>query len=164
MNQKYLILYIGILFISACQEKTRKLPYYNSADFTPIWELPTNGSDFHSIRPFHLLDQEGKVFTEKNIENKICVVDFFFTICPGICPKMTNSMAVLQKEFLTDKNILLLSHSVTPERDSVQVLKEYAAEKSVQYDKWRLLTGTKGEIYNLGRKFVTIQPLCGWTN
>jgi protein SCO1 len=160
MNQKYLIFCLGI-FISACQENIRKLPYYNSAGFTPIWELPTNGSDFHTIRAFNLIDQEGKVFTEKNIDNKICVVDFFFTVCPGICPKMTNNMAVLQKEFLTDNNILLLSHSVTPERDSVPVLKEYATDKGVQYDKWRLLTGTKGEIYNLGRKFYFVEEDLG---
>ena len=84
---------------------------------------------FHAIRKFNLTDQEGKPFTEKNLSGKICVADFFFTSCPGICPKMAVSMSVLQKEFLNDDDILLISHSVTPDKDSVPVLKKYAVKK-----------------------------------
>lgn len=161
MKAKYLIIFICILFMSCKDtELTRKLPYYNTSDFTPVWELPTDKA-FHKIRPFHLTDQEGKTFTEKNIENKICVVDFFFTSCPGICPKMTNSMSVLQKEFINDDSILLLSHTVTPEQDSSSVLAEYGKENNIQYKKWKLLTGTKDEIYNLGRKFYFVEEDLG---
>lgn len=161
MKLKYLIIPLCLLFLS-CQDKepVRKLPYYNTSDFTPVWELPTD-RPFHSIRPFHLTDQAGKSFTEKNIENKICVVDFFFTSCPGICPKMTNSMSVLQKEFINDDAILLLSHSVTPEQDSVSVLADYGKKKNIQYNKWKLLTGPKEEIYNLGRKFYFVEEDLG---
>ena len=90
----------------------------------------TNEKTFHQIRPFKLVNQENQPFTEKDIEGKICVADFFFTSCPGICPKMTKSMADIQSEFMNDDEILLLSHSVTPEKDSVAVLKEYAKEKT----------------------------------
>jgi protein SCO1/2 len=161
MKANYLIITLSILLLS-CQDKepVRKLPYYNTSDYTPQWELPTD-QPFHLIRPFQLTDQEGKVFTEKNIEDKICVVDFFFTSCPGICPKMTNSMLVLQKEFLHDDAILLLSHSVTPEQDSVSVLADYGKKNNIQYKKWKLLTGTKEEIYNLGRKFYFVEEDLG---
>ncbi|UQD55814.1 SCO family protein [Flavobacterium sp. K5-23] len=158
MKTKYLIVLLGIAMFS-CQE-TRKLPYYNTANFTPVWEIDSEES-FHKIRPFNLTDQEGKLFSEKNLDSKITVVDFFFTSCPGICPKMTNSMSVLQKEFLSNDNVMLLSHSVTPEKDSVAVLAEYAKTKNINYIKWKLLTGPKEEIYNLGRKFYFVEEDLG---
>lgn len=159
MKAKYILLFLGLILVS-CKDETRKLPYYNTSDFTPVWEIPSDDS-FHKIRPFKLIDQEGNVFTEKNLENKICVVDFFFTSCPGICPKMANSMSVLQKKFINDDNIMLLSHSVTPVQDSVAVLAKYAQKNKITYSKWRLLTGSKEEIYNLGRKFYFVEEDLG---
>lgn len=141
-------------------EKERTLPYYNSADFTPRWEMD-NADTFHRIRNFSLLDQEGKLFSEKDLSGKICVADFFFTRCPGICPKMAVSMTELQKEFLNDDGVLLVSHSVTPEKDSVPVLKKYAEDKGVLYNKWKLLTGDKSEIYDLGRKYYYVEEDLG---
>jgi protein SCO1 len=157
--KKILLVSIG-LGIFSCKEKARKLPYYNTSDFTPVWQLPKD-SAFHKIRPFKLIDQKGQVFTEKNIENKICVVDFIFTVCPGICPKMTQNMSVLQANFMSDKNIMLLSHSVTPQKDSAEVLAAYAKRKNIDYNKWRVLTGTKEEIYNLGRKYYFVEEDLG---
>ena len=154
MKYYYLILSLFVLF--ACNVNTRKLPYYNTPDFTPKWEM-TNDKTFHQIRTFTLKNQDNQVFTEKDIEGKICVADFFFTSCPGICPKMTNSMGDLQKEFMKDDDILLLSHSVTPEKDNVTVLRKYAKEKKVNSKRWKLLTGEKNEIYNLGRKYYFVE-------
>jgi protein SCO1/2 len=132
------------------------LPYYNTPDFTPKWSI-ANKESFHQIRPFKLINQENRIFTEKDIEGKICVADFFFTTCPGICPKMTKSMSDIQKEFINDDAILLLSHSVTPEKDSVSVLKKYAIDKKIDFNRWKLLTGDKDEIYDLGRKFYFVE-------
>ena len=67
----------SILSLISCSKSEKKLPYYNSADYTPVWEVDDIDS-FHKIRNFSLIDQKGNPFTEKNIENKICVVDFFF--------------------------------------------------------------------------------------
>ncbi|MGA9637161.1 SCO family protein [Flavobacterium sp.] len=159
IQSKIVLLFLGLVLFS-CQDKTRKLPYYNTANFTPVWELPSEES-FHKIRSFKLTDQEGKSFSEKDLDGKICVVDFFFTSCPGICPKMTNSMSVIQKEFLNDDTILLLSHSVTPEKDTVSVLADYATKNNINYNKWKLLTGSKEEIYNLGRKFYFVEEDLG---
>lgn len=140
----------------SCKNKLRPLPYYDTADFTPKWEMPDNKT-FHQIRSFTLLNQENKPFTEKDIEGKICVADFFFTSCPGICPKMTKSMADIQKEFMNDDEIMLLSHSVNPEKDSVSILKKYAKEKNINFNRWKLLTGNKDEIYDLGRKYYFVE-------
>lgn len=151
--------YFYILFflvIASCNSNEKRLPFYDTPDFTPKWEMP-NSKTFHQIRPFKLINQENKTFTEKDIEGKICVTDFFFTTCAGICPKMTNSMADLQKEFMNDDNILLLSHSVTPNKDSVSVLKQYAKDKKVDFKRWKLLTGDKNEIYDLGRKYYFVE-------
>jgi protein SCO1/2 len=159
MKVKYLVLSLGLVLVS-CQDKSKKLPYYNTSDFTPVWKIPSEDG-FHKIRPFTLKDQKGKVFTEKNLDGKICVVDFFFTTCPGIRPKMTNSMLVIQKEFMKDDNILLLSHSVTLDADSVSILAKYAQKKNIDYSKWKLLTGNKEEIYDLGRKFYFVEKDLG---
>ena len=147
MKKYYIFLCFWI--IVSCKVDEKILPYYDTPDFTPKWEMK-NESIFHKIRPFELINQENESFTEKDIEGKICVADFFFTTCPGICLEMTNSMADIQKEFINDDEIQLLSHSVTPEKDSVPVLKEYAEEKKINFKRWKLLTGDKDEIYDLG--------------
>lgn len=153
------ILCLASLIVS-CKENYRKLPYYDTSDFTPRWEMKDEKT-FHAIRKFNLVDQEGITFTEKDLDGKICVADFFFTGCPGICPKMAVSMTDLQKEFLSDADVLLISHSVTPAKDSVPVLKNYAASNGVDYKKWKLLTGKKEEIYDLGRKFYYVEEDLG---
>ncbi len=84
--------------------------------------------------------------------DKIYVADFFFTTCLTICPIMTDNMGYLQSQLLDDPEVLLLSHSVTPEIDSVPRLKEYALEKGVVDGKWNLVTGDKKQIYELARK------------
>jgi protein SCO1 len=155
-----IIAFILICFLVSCKEKVRKLPYYDTADFTPKWEMKDAGT-FHAIRKFNLTDHQGNAFTEKKLDGKICVADFFFTSCPGICPKMAVSMADLQKEFLDDADVLLVSHSVTPAQDSVPVLKQYAEARGVDYNKWKLLTGNKEEIYDLGRKFYYVEEDLG---
>ena len=138
----------------------RTLPFYDSADFTPKWHV-SNASTFHQIRPFRLLDQDNAAFTERDLAGRIAVVDFFFTTCPGICPTMAVSMRALQREFLDDDRVILLSHSVTPETDTVEVLQQYATDHDVNAAKWKLLTGAKSEIYDLGRRFYFVDEDLG---
>lgn len=153
----------------ACGETSQKnsrvdtLPYYQEATFTPHWLSPNDSSldTFHRVSPFNLLNQEGEIITEETFKDKIYVTDFFFTICPGICPKMTTNMMILQDEFLTDNRVLLLSHSVTPDRDSVPVLKRYAEEKGILSNKWHLATGSQSDIYQLGRKDYFVEEDLG---
>nr|WP_299073315.1 SCO family protein [uncultured Allomuricauda sp.] len=139
--------------------RVENLPYYDNESFTPKWIKP--GSDeqknFHKIPDFEFINQLGDTITKKTFDNKIYITDFFFTSCPGICPKMTSNMIKIQEEFRNDSEILLLSHSVTPSIDSVSVLKEYADGYGILDNKWHLVTGNKTEIYNLGRNHYFVE-------
>ena len=107
---------------------------------------------YHKISDFKLTNQNGKEITQANYKDKIYVADFFFTTCQDICPLMTKNMYQLQEELKNDNEILLLSHTVIPEVDTVEQLKEYAIENNVDDSKWNLLTGDKKQIYELARK------------
>nr|WP_299382579.1 SCO family protein [Allomuricauda sp.] len=107
---------------------------------------------YHTIANFELINQNGEQITQKQYQDKIYVADFFFTTCPSICPIMTKNMAEIQEEIKDKNDVMLLSHSVTPEIDSVPQLKKYALEKGVDDTKWNLVTGDKKQIYQLARK------------
>ena len=130
------------------------LPFFNIPDWTPEWinKEDSGYARIHSIPSFSFKDQEGKNFTEANVEGKIYVANFFYTKCRGICPKMTTNMSLLQEAFKNDSIILLLSHTVTPEIDSIAILKKYAILNKVDSKKWHLLTGDKNEIYALAKQ------------
>jgi protein SCO1/2 len=106
----------------------------------------------HTIADFAFTNQNGKLITQKDYTDKIYVADFFFTTCPTICPKMTDNMVWLQSQIKNYPKVMLLSHSVTPDIDSVSVLKKYAIEKGVIDSKWNLVTGNKKYIYYIARK------------
>lgn len=106
----------------------------------------------HKIADFSLVNQNGDTITQEDYQDKIYVADFFFTTCQSICPIMAKNMYRVQKEFITDNEVMLLSHSVIPEVDTVAQLKRYAEEKKVNSAKWNLVTGDKKQIYELARK------------
>lgn len=107
---------------------------------------------YHTIADFSLTNQNGETVTQDDYKDKIYVADFFFTTCQTICPIMTDHMVKIQKALAGDASVLLLSHTVTPEIDSVAQLKKYAIEKKVNDQKWNLVTGDRKEIYDLARK------------
>jgi len=107
---------------------------------------------YHQIADFSLVNQLGDTITQKTFEGRIYVADFFFTTCATICPIMTEHMGQIQRKIKNDPDILLLSHTVTPEIDTVAQLKRYADKKGVIAGKWHLVTGDKKEIYDLARK------------
>ena len=107
---------------------------------------------YHKIADFNLINQNGKIITQEDYKDKIYVADFFFTTCQTICPIMTTNMVKIQKEISDDNEVMLLSHSVTPQIDDVAQLKKYAKEKGVDDKKWNLVTGDKKQIYELARK------------
>ena len=165
-NWGFLFFLVGVM--AACtgnkEESTRveHLPFFNDASFTPRWIDPDEiTDDFHQIPGFQLIDQHGNTITEKELDGQVTVVDFFFTSCPGICPKMMDNMLLVQDAFLENKNLQILSHSVTPEYDSTTVLQAYAERKGIISDRWHLLTGSRSEIYNLGRNHYFIEEDLG---
>ncbi len=165
-----LVLLLGVFLVSCKGEQKRKtvsrvavLPFYNDPTFTPKWldESKDFPSSFHKIPDFLLINQLGDTITSKTFEDKIYVTDFFFTSCPGICPRMTSNMLVVQTEFENDNEIRFLSHSVTPKHDSVAVLKHYAEAKGVIPGKWHLVTGERKTIYDLGRNAYFVEEDLG---
>ena len=158
MNFKFLnivILSLILVVIFSCNSASKKvLPIYNPSDFKPelVDKSLLNKNINHTVGNFSLINQNGDHVTQENYKDKIYVADFFFTRCPSICPIMTNNMVKIQKAFLNDDGIMLLSLSVTPEIDSISVLKEYALKKGVIDKKWNITTGNKKHIYNLARK------------
>lgn len=151
---------IGCYFLlAACKNAPDKkaalpLPFINKPDFTPQWinKRAPGYDSIHRIPAFSFTDQDGQTITEKTVDGKIYVADFFFTRCGSICPKMTGNMSLLQDKFKNDDEVIFLSHSVTPTMDSVPVLKKYAEDKGVISGKWHLLTGNKDSIYTLAKK------------
>lgn len=141
------------------ESRVTNLPFYKEATFTPDWLSPDSEAltSYHQIPAFELTNQLGEIVTEATLTGKIYVSDFFFTTCPGICPKMTTNMGLLQQEFLEDTDVMLLSHSVTPEIDNVDMLQNYAEAKDINANKWHLLTGDRKVIYDLGRKSYFVE-------
>jgi len=127
------------------------LPIYNTSDFTPVWDVKKT-DETHTIAPFSFTDQNGKLFGNRELEGKIYIADFFFTTCPGICPRLTANFGKVQEAFQNDPNVMLVSFSVTPDFDNSVVLNNYAKNHNVNYDNWRLLTGNKKDIYTLARQ------------
>jgi protein SCO1/2 len=141
------------LFYSALKPQ-KMLPIYNPSDVNPelVDSTIQYKSKYHTIADFSFVNQNGDTITQKNYEGKIYVADFFFTTCGSICPKMTTNLEDVQKAILNNPKVMLLSHTVFPEVDSIPVLKEYAIKHHVVDSKWNLVTGDKKEIYTMARK------------
>ncbi|WP_411273972.1 SCO family protein [Daejeonella sp.] len=134
---------------------------YNEASFTPLWSLDKIGpGKLHTIAPFRMINQSNDAITEKNLKGKITLVNFFFTACQSVCPKMKNTMKKVHSNFEDNSRVLFLSYSVTPENDTVEKLAEYARSNGIPGKQWNLLTGDKTEIYKLARKsyFIEEEP------
>ncbi len=147
-------LFILIVITSCNQTSKEKLPIYNPSDLNPdlVDRSLQKTSKNHTVSDFKLINQNGETVTQDNYSNKIYVTDFFFTRCQSICPIMTDNMAKIQEEFLNSDDIMFLSLSVTPEMDSIPLLREYATKKGVIDSKWNVTTGDKKHIYELARK------------
>lgn len=157
---KTLLVVLGIisvvviaLFYSVLKPK-KTLPIYTPSMVNP--ELVDSTVQYvaanHFIADFSFINQDGKQITQKDYAGKIYVADFFFTTCKTICPMMSDNMVWLQEKIKNNPKVMLLSHSVTPDIDSVPVLKAYAEAKGAISGKWNLVTGDKKEIYYIARK------------
>lgn len=156
--KKLSIFFVGLLvviFIAIYTLLNRKtLPIITPRDVNPelVDSLVQHIGYNHKIAPFAFTNQNGKKITNKDYEGKIYVADFFFTTCQTICPKMTDNMVWLQDKIKDNPKVKLLSHSVFPDEDTVEVLKKYTKEKGVIDEKWNLVTGNQQEIYKIARQ------------
>ena len=145
--------FVFFLLLSCVESSNIDLPIIGPSDFKDeLVDNKVNKEQSHFVSDFELINQNGDTITNKDYENKIYVVDFFFTRCGSICPIMTNNMKKIQNKFLENDNLMLLSISVTPNIDNVATLKKYAKSKGVINSKWNIATGNKKHIYELARK------------
>ena len=146
----FLAIYIGSVII----QEGKQLPVYSPSDLTP--ELVDSSmhdvSSGHQIDDFHLLDQYGDTVTRSHLEGKVTVVNFFFTSCQGICPKMNSNINEVAGAFKGNDKVQFFSHTVDPSYDTVEVLNEYAKQYTHTGEQWHFLTGSKKEIYDLARR------------
>ncbi len=155
---RFLILFVligvGATIVYLIKYSTPLLPVYNPSDLNPqVVDITIRGKDKnHTIGDFKLTNQLNKTVTPKDFENNIYVSSFIFTTCQGICPAMTGNIKSVYTEFVDDDQIKFLSHSVTPEIDSVPVLKAYADKYGItNHDKWHFTTAKRKHIYELAR-------------
>lgn len=148
------LLMVGIAIAYQMIIANQKLPVYNPGMINPdlVDESKQNITKNHRIADFSLINQNGETFTQKNLQDKFYVTDFFFTTCPNICKDMSSQMVRVQKAYKNMDDFLIVSHSVSPKYDTPKVLTEYGERYGADFDKWVFLTGDKKEIYNLARK------------
>ncbi|HEX6333414.1 MAG TPA: SCO family protein [Flavisolibacter sp.] len=103
------------------------------------------------VLPFSFVNQDGQLVNEKVLEGKVAAVNFFFTTCRGICPRMTNNLKPVYEAFRDEPDFVMLSHTCDPSRDSVPVLRRYADSIGVNVSKWIFLTGAKDSLYSAAR-------------
>jgi len=129
------------------QKPLRTLPYYGQKK-----SIKEGDTTFHTVKPFMFIDQYNEKVTEATVNNKIYVTDFFFTTCQSICPIMSTQLERVYKQFYNNSEVMILSHTVSPEEDSVNVLMDYAKLHGVTNKQWLFLTGDKKHLYDMARK------------
>ena len=142
-----IFLICSIVFYFGCTEKKSSvlLPIYGEK------KIIAGDTIYHQIASFNLTNQIGQVVNQNTTKNKIYIANFFFASCQSICPMMSNQLQEVQKAFLADDSVLILSHSVNPLHDTVAVLSNYGDTYGAKTNKWHLLTGNKKQIYDLAK-------------
>ncbi len=145
----YLLLFC---FFSSCENNT------SSNDKLPLpilgeKEIVDGETVYHTISDFEFIDQDSTIINNATFKDKVYVVDFFFTHCPTICPKVKQQMLRVYDKFKEDDRVVLLSHTIDTPRDSVPRLKVYANRLEVSSDKWHFVTGDKDKIYSMAKEY-----------
>lgn len=125
------------------------LGYYYYAYKEVPKHLPIFGNPGHHVESFSFTNQDGKTITDKDMDGKIYVVEYFYTTCQGICPKMNENMVLVAQAFRGQPDVAILSHTVKPEEDSIQLLKEYSLKYDADPNQWNFVTGTREELYRM---------------
>jgi protein SCO1/2 len=142
------------------RNKDNRLKIYSPIDVNPALvdsSLHEKRKD-HSISDFSFLNQLGDTIRKSDVSGHIFVADYFFTTCGGICPKMTTQLQRVHQEFLNDPHFLILSHTVNPKIDTVEVMYKYAERFGADHSKWWFLTGSKADLYTMARKSYLVVP------
>lgn len=141
------MLSLASIFLMTCASKPKeeKLPIFGERI------IENNDTLYHTIPDFKFVDQDSAIITGETFNNKIYVADFFFTSCRTICPIMKTQMLRVYDSIRDNKNVLLLSHTIDPEYDTVALLHDFAERLNVNSAKWHFVTGVKDSIYRIAQ-------------
>ncbi|RYZ00208.1 MAG: SCO family protein [Chitinophagaceae bacterium] len=142
----YYVVFFTLLFLGFVAALGLFVPDFFNKRIPPVAE----------VQPFSFTDQDGRTVTQQDLAGKVAAVNFFFTTCRGVCPKMNNNLKPVYEDFKGEKDFILLSHTSDPEVDSVPVLRRYADSMAVDTRQWRFLTGPKEALYNAARRSYAI--------
>jgi len=137
----FYIVFFAVLVLGFYVALSSVIPGFNKKRFPPI----------SKVEPFAFINQDGKQFTSEDMKGKVTVVNFFFTTCTSVCPRMNNNLKPVYGDFKNNPDVLFLSFTSDPARDSAARLKHYADSMGVDTNKWIFLTGRKDSLYKAAR-------------
>jgi protein SCO1/2 len=137
----FYVIFFSLLLLGFFGALALTVPDFMKPSFPPIGSVGT----------FALTNQDGKTVTEKDELGKITAVNFFFTTCKSVCPRMNNNLKPVYEEFRNEPDFMIMSFTCDPERDNAERLKQYADSMKVDTKKWMFLTGRKDSLYRLAR-------------
>jgi protein SCO1 len=148
----------AILFLPACRQENQQLalPILGERE---VVQREVNGKQvsdtlYARIPDFAFINQDSQQVTNQTFAGKVYVTDFFFTTCPSICPKMKSQLLRVYEKFKDNPRVMLLSHSIDPQHDTVAVLRDYAQRLQVSSQKWHFVTGEKDAIYGMAKHYL----------
>ena len=145
-KQVLYLAFFGVLVVGFFIVMLVVIPGFAKPRFPPIG----------SVQSFAFTNQDGTTITDKDVQGKVVAVEYFFTSCTGICPRLNNNMRKVYNEFKDEDSFLILSHTCDPETDSVARLKRYSDSMQVNTNKWQFLTGRKDSLYYMARESYKI--------
>ncbi len=138
---------LGIAFLGYYYKVNHDVHNERKLSALPVIEGDRN----HHVAPFSFTNQDGKTITNQDVKGKVCVVSYFFATCKGICPRMNENMTQVYKAYRGNKDVIILSHTVDPKKDTVAALKAYSLRFDADPNQWMFLTGSKKELYDMAR-------------
>lgn len=154
----FIILVFGIIFVPKIVSRIKEGKTVQN-DRLSVSNGENTDETLFKIGPapqFELTNQEGKKTSNKEYDGKVYVLEFFFSTCPTICPRMNQNMLTIQNKFIKETDFGIASITINPENDTPQVLKEHAQKLGVTSKNWHFLTGDKDYIMNLANKGFNI--------
>lgn len=162
-NKEKIIISLFALTLFSCSggKKDNRLAILGpkQIDTTRVNGQVTTDTVYHKIADFGFLDQDSVMVTNKSLDGKIYIADFFFTTCPTICPKMNAQLVRVYDKYKDDGNIKILSYSIDPVHDSVAVLRNFARRLDVSSKTWHFVTGDQDKIFELGQNSYMVTAM-----
>ncbi len=153
INYQLSVLAFGLCIIGCSSIPEKPLPIFGEREAISrdVDGKEVTDTLYHTIADFSFIDQDSTLVTNATFQDKIYVADFFFTSCRIICPIMKTQMLRVYDSVQNAPDVLILSHTIDPEYDTVELLHDFANRLGVKSDKWHFITGAKDSIYNIAQ-------------